>query len=375
MDDLLNGANIAFIRKDRGRRGGGVAICYDPTKMSMKNYPVPQLDKKTEIVCALGNTSLTKRKIALVSVYMPPSITREELDSYIYTLVTLVDSIKSKHEDCIFFIGGDFNKKDLDRFCTAFPDLKPLLTGATRRGLALDEIYSNMTDHIASKEILKPLCKENGVLSDHSIIAAAIKLPKNKKARNITFSFRPITERGTVAFGKLLEDYDWSLIERPSSTETANALNAVLQSFVDRCFDLKERKIKSTDAPWFTPTARKAVNRKIRIYRREGKSERYHVARKQCDVILRKEKEKFWDKVITKTGNDRNSSEYYKAVNVFKSRDVIPPWNISVLFPEEDDYAISEAVAVFFNKISVEYEPIPDPKVIEDYQVQPILEQ
>ena len=28
MDDLTNGANISFIRRDRGTRGGGVAICY-----------------------------------------------------------------------------------------------------------------------------------------------------------------------------------------------------------------------------------------------------------------------------------------------------------------------------------------------------------
>ena len=83
------------------------------------------------------------------------------MDSYIYTLVTLVDSIKSKFEDSVFFIGGDFNRKDLSRFTTAFPDLKPVLAGATRRGLALDEVYTNQVDHIVRKEILRPLCKDN----------------------------------------------------------------------------------------------------------------------------------------------------------------------------------------------------------------------
>ena len=32
MSDLVHGANIAFIRRDRGARGGGVAICFDPKK-------------------------------------------------------------------------------------------------------------------------------------------------------------------------------------------------------------------------------------------------------------------------------------------------------------------------------------------------------
>ena len=29
MDDLTTGANLSFIRRDRGSRGGGVAICYN----------------------------------------------------------------------------------------------------------------------------------------------------------------------------------------------------------------------------------------------------------------------------------------------------------------------------------------------------------
>ena len=33
MNDLMEGANISFIRRDRGTRGGGVAICYNPCRI------------------------------------------------------------------------------------------------------------------------------------------------------------------------------------------------------------------------------------------------------------------------------------------------------------------------------------------------------
>ena len=86
MDDLTVGADLSFIRRDRGkRRGGGVAICYNPTKMRLSRFPVPQNEgRKLEIVCATGNTSITKRKIALVAVYMPPSIDARVLDLHLH---------------------------------------------------------------------------------------------------------------------------------------------------------------------------------------------------------------------------------------------------------------------------------------------------
>ena len=65
MSDLTIGANLNFIRRDRGRRGGGVAVCYDPTKITMKKISFKQQENcvNTEIVCAVGNCSLTKRKV------------------------------------------------------------------------------------------------------------------------------------------------------------------------------------------------------------------------------------------------------------------------------------------------------------------------
>ena len=116
------------------------------------------------------------------------------------------------HPDNIVFVGGDYNQKDISQLLTTFPELVPVNAGATRRGVDLDEIYTNIPASIKEKAILRPLCKEDGTNSDHDIIAASFKLPRNKKNYKIEFKFRPITSKGVENFGKELLSIDWSII-------------------------------------------------------------------------------------------------------------------------------------------------------------------
>ena len=74
-DELLeveNGQNIGFICKNRkGKRGGGVAIAYNKSKMCLKKYTIP--GNEFEMVCAVGNSSSDTRKFAIFSIYIPPN--------------------------------------------------------------------------------------------------------------------------------------------------------------------------------------------------------------------------------------------------------------------------------------------------------------
>ena len=60
LSDLTIGANLSFIRKDRrgGGRGGGVAICYNPTKIKMTAFNTGPVSNNYEVVCAIGTLSL-----------------------------------------------------------------------------------------------------------------------------------------------------------------------------------------------------------------------------------------------------------------------------------------------------------------------------
>ena len=186
-------------------------------------------------------------------------------------LVDTIDKIKTGHADALIFVGGDFNGKNMTPLVSAFADLEPLEAGVTRRGKALDEIYTNLRTKTKSKAILPPLSKANGVLSDHSIIAATFMMPKHKKSTAVRFKFRPVTECGMKILGEKLISTDWTLIHSESASESAVLFNNLLKTLVELSFPMKERTVRSTDAPWFTPKVRKLVARKQRIYRAEGK--------------------------------------------------------------------------------------------------------
>ena len=75
-------------------------------------------------------------------------------------------------------------------------------------------------------------------------------------------------------FAKLLVPFDWSAIEGGGASEEANALNSILQDFIEQSFPLKTRTLRSTDAPWLTPWAKRLITRRKRINKAEGKSQR-----------------------------------------------------------------------------------------------------
>ena len=47
---------------------------------------------------------------------------------------------------------------------------------------------------------------------------------------------------------------------------------------------------------------------------------------------------------------------------MFKSKETPSPWDITNLYPGLEDGEIAEIVAEFFNKISLEYPPLPNPE-------------
>ena len=52
---------------------------------------------------------------------------------------------------------------------------------------------------------------------------------------------------------------------------------------------------------------------------------------------------------------------YYNAVNLFKTKETAAIWDICNMYPGVSPSEIAEIVATFFNKISLEYQPLPNP--------------
>ena len=337
-----------------------MAICYNPTKIRFTNLPV-NTSKKTEVVCAVGSTCLSKRKIIAMSVYLPPNLTTNELDMAVNSMVECLNKAVTKYSDPILIVGGDFNKKDITGLLCAFSCLRPSLAGPTRRGEALDEIYTNIDRKIASKQIQCPLSRPNGIDSDHAVIAVNFKLPKQKVPVKTRISFRPITEDGCEMFSSLLLATDWTIIEKDSSSSSAEALNDLLDYYVKTCFPEKTRTISSNDAPWLDNKSKRLVLKKMKIYKREGKSERYYSVCREADEAIKAAKTKFFANIIEHTKQTRNSGKYYGTVKKLGTKEATPPWQVQSMYPGKTDKFISTDLAIFFNRISQEYVPLPNP--------------
>ena len=106
MSDLTRGADLNFIRRDRGRRGGGVAIAYNPTRIRLVKFSSYN-NTECEMVCATGSCPLTNRRIALLAVYLPPALAGAALARSLASLVDCVDKVKTKFPDSIITVGGD----------------------------------------------------------------------------------------------------------------------------------------------------------------------------------------------------------------------------------------------------------------------------
>ena len=196
--------------------------------------------------------------------------------------------------------GGDFNNKNLRVLLSSSPELIPIGAGPTRQGAALDEIYTNISRSISHKEVLRPLSKEDGTLSDHSIVAVVAKLPKFSREATKKFTFRPLTKKGTEKFKSLLLSTDWNTVKKSNASTSTDAFTSLLDLYIEQCFPLKTRKASRGDVPWSNQKTRKLSNKKKKIYNQEGKSDRYKSANKEYEVALKSAKKAYLDDVIIK---------------------------------------------------------------------------
>ena len=103
-------------------------------------------------------------------------------------------------------------------------------------------------------------------------------------------------------------------------------MNDLLLDLFNKSFEEKTRRYKSTDAPWFNKRIKRLVSRKRRIYRQEGKSERYRIARAECEAEIKKAKKQYLEGILEKVKNSRN------AVSLLSSKEAPIKWAMG--YPE-----------------------------------------
>ena len=148
-------------------------------------------------------------RIAVATIYLPPSITNNEIDEFYDYLCFCIDTLILESTETAFIITGDFNpnsnnfrSRHLELQC----GLKQVVHVPTRNEHILDLILANISKYYNVPTTQAPLDT-----SDHLVVLWSQRVLKSK---NITqkVEVRPIKESSHESFGDWLKTYQWESV-------------------------------------------------------------------------------------------------------------------------------------------------------------------
>jgi hypothetical protein len=185
-DEVVQVPGMTLIRKDRALnngvrgRGGGVAVFVDNNihvkhRMDISTSPF-------ECLWVILRPQWLPRaisRIAVAVVYLPPSMSSEDLDRFYDYFYDCYDKLISESSDTFFIVACDFNPtnngfqiKSISNMC----HLNQVVKNPTRGTNMLDLIFTNCGDFFKPPEILAPIAS-----SDHATIVWKSTLQEPKK--------------------------------------------------------------------------------------------------------------------------------------------------------------------------------------------------
>ena len=152
--DIDSAKEIKIIRKDRASRGGGVALAFNSRTSNFTEKRIP--GNNYEILICEGRVYNMKRKVCVITVYIPPKTTKQEMEGINEFVADAIEDLKLTLEDPVFFIMGDTKKKDFASAFDDFPDIVLLPCPPTRAEAFLDQIFTNVPEAFQKNPIALP---------------------------------------------------------------------------------------------------------------------------------------------------------------------------------------------------------------------------
>ena len=182
---------------------------------------------------------------------------------------------------------------------------------------------------------------------------------------------RPLPESQIEKFGTWVTTENWkSLLPDMSSTELVESFEKITKQKVDEFFPQKTVTITAYDKPYITQELKILRRQRQRAYRKGGKSEKYLKLKNTFDAKLKKEAEKYRDKILVEVAEGKRLHSYKGLRKLeFKHEEE----NKAFTLPEHSEKGltadqIAEDLAVYFSAISQEYEPVTYEKLRQSVQ-------
>ena len=359
--DLENGEDLKIIHKSRKSKrgktaGGGTAIVFNKKKISLREYKIRR--EHFEIVSASGKLNNNPRKVVIFGIYIPPSMRAKSSDRALELLSDAIQQAKNDFHDPMIFVGGDFNKRNIQKSLESHPLVTELDVPPTRMGAKLNLVASN----IPSTNIFKlpPLTTYDGQKkSDHDVLAIDTVIPVEDRFTWRTYTTRPRSAASNKQFIEAFKKIEWPKILTGMSVDMKVAtLTKTLNAMMDQFFPKKTYKVRSTDNPWISYAIRKKIRARKKIFRKEGRSKKWKRLKQRTDQAIKTKKEAYYKRFKDKATTMNDPALYYKAIRGLKDRNKPQEFNVMDLRPNASQADVREELADFFSAISADFSPL-----------------
>ena len=354
LSDVEGSSGIQILHKSRDgrtkRAGGGVVVAFDLASCNLKRRGSKHMPSQFEVMCVAGLIGKVARKVVIFVVYVPPTTKAGELKELQEALAVDVGAAMKSFKNPLVLVTGDFNHRDVGGALNEVGDFVPLATGPTRGTNTIDLIYSNA--HLAHKEtkVLPPLETKSGARSDHGCIFTEVEFPPERDFKWITKLRRTRDPAREEAFAHDMCERDWSDVDGTGDVdEMAVKMEEVIGELTEKHFPLERVRKRSNESPWITKRVKRLWKRKIRLYKKGGKSGRLWDTDRKLKQSLADARNGFVEKLLEEGNTGRS---FYSATKKLATAAPTPQWSVCDLFPGKGPAAVSHEVLQFYGNIS-----------------------
>ena len=295
-------------------------------------------------------------------------------------IVDAVIEMKRRIKEPHIIVSGDFNQWDIGTAMEEFRDLRETEAGPTRGNRTIDRTFTSFAT-VKESKVLKPLQTDgdDGHLreSDHGVFFLTGEIERREKFRWLTYSYRYKNDESVKQFGDWIVSKDWKeLVQLQSSDEQADLYQSTITEAINEFFPLRTTRRKSSDPPWINKSIKKQIRRRKRLFKDSGgRTPEWKRLKKKiqkqidarCKVYQESQK-------IALLASDGLRS-FFKNTKNYLSKQRPKAFDVMDLFPGKQEAEVSELLAVHFNAISSEFNPLSDQDIPQTYDRQlPTLE-
>ena len=352
--EVEGASGIRILQKSRDgrvrKRGGGVALAFNTALCNFKPRQLKLIAKEHEVMCAVGKVGKVDRKIVVFVTYIPPGMRANQIQQHREALAAEVSDAKAVFKDPVFIIAGDFNHRDITSKVSLVEQITQVPSGPTRGPNTINLVFTNTPGNIKECITLPPLETRSGNRSDHKCVYVAAEYKSQRKYECVVKMRRLRDAKREEAFADDLRGWNFDGLHDCSDVDNMwQQIEVAVDTLTERHFPLVRVRKRSNESLWITRGIRRLWKKKIRVYKKEGKSARWWDIDRLLQERIEKSRVEFVEKMFEEGNNGRS---FYAATKRLAKAAVVPQWSVKDLFVGRQPHDICQEVLAYFGGVA-----------------------